>query len=133
MLPRRRIHHIVATVVAVLVLSMGTGFASAVFRCQIDGEARDVCCCPKPESTHETGDPLASRACCCQVELARSVASDVRVQTEKLETTKLVHPTIVVMAVIAPVHRPVYTTTRWFADHPPVGPPLILQKCSLLI
>ena len=138
MLARSRIQRIFATVVALLLLSVGTGFASTVFRCAIDGKARNACCCPASSKGTKSKQPtshdvIASRACCCQIEMAASAAADVRIQADRSDAAKIVVPPVMTKTIVEPVRQMATASTPCIDDHPPVGPPLLHRKCSLLL
>src|SRR5215208_6619662 len=130
MLVRSRTQRIIATAVALLLLSIGTGFASTVFRCKIDGKARDACCCPRTSKAAKSKQPpseapIASRAFCCQIEIANAAPTEVRVQAERSDTTRWVLPPVVTETAVEPARPMAIASTPCIDDHPPVGPPLL--------
>ena len=131
---RSRIQRIVAIVAALLLMSVGTGLASTVYRCAVDGKARDACCCPQADSKQEMpqSDPVASSACCCEVEIAKATTTDPRHQAERHDAAKIALAAIVTVDVLAPP-PPRHAVAPRSVVRVPGGPPLILQKCSLLL
>lgn len=117
-------------------LAPTSALASDWYRCRIDGQVRQACCCPQQEENDERGrgdPPGIERSCCCDVDRVDGRTSDLRARTEAtaasagamitLEAGSEMPATPAAVAVLA-------TST----PAQPRGPPsLFLRNCSLLI
>jgi hypothetical protein len=126
-----------ALALLVPLLFLNGGSARALYRCVFDNVARVECCCPpsaRPRSVEVEG-PTLSRASCCELEQPRA-GVHAQARPERSDISQLRAP---VAALSAPrldlaSRLAVQTSQRLNAGlDPPLGPPLILLKRSLLI
>lgn len=118
---------------ALLLTSMQ--LSTLLFRCRYDHVARTKCCCPKgmkaERTTFRPGAEFLSPAACCNVEKSEVSRIPSEAARSHLEAKLALPPVIVPLtfsavlpAVILP--PPVVSVRA-------IGPPLLLQKRSLLI
>ena len=128
---------VLAAAVLPLVVLIGLRSAWAMYACQIDGEVRDACCCPKKEKDRdrEPADeaPRMAASCCCDVTVGES--SDAP-QARETDRTQANDGAVVLVASTADLSMlaPVGTRTRWhaFARPPPRSVPTYLANRSIL-
>ncbi len=125
-----------ALLLPVLLLAVsGTGWAA--WRCQYDGIARSVSCCPKKaalQASETNSAPTVGSAACCdfeQTQIEKAPSDLPRSQnTSTLDATVLATPVAVLTVELSP-HRQVDLPVP--QERPPGGPGLLLQKRSFLI
>ncbi len=129
-----RIHRILASIVALMLLVIGARSAQATtYRCAGDGVARSECCCPQADADDDRGTVIEP-ACCCDVELERSFPSvDGRIESRGASSHELVAaPVFHAVWVAVPTDRSHRVDAPEYV-HRTAGPPLRLVKQSFLI
>jgi hypothetical protein len=134
MLRTRAIRNTALTVLLPL-LFLNASSARALYRRVFDNLARSECCCPPTAEPHAVPHAAVAKACCCDVEQPK-VGARAQARLERSEVSQLRAP----VAAIAPPRFDL--ASRWAVVEaqravaeldPPIGPPLILRKCSFLI
>jgi hypothetical protein len=103
------------------------------FLCRMDGQLRPSCCCPADEidTDTDTGPALIAATCCQRLEAADNVGTPSELAPVHEAATRAL-PVTAAYVVLAP--PPAMRAPARALDRPPrAGPPLLLQKQSLLI
>lgn len=116
---------------------IGLRSAWAAYACRIDGEIRDVCCCPKKEKdrdgTPADDPPRIAASCCCDITIGESTDGPQAHKTERVDGND--SP----LALVAPasgvsLRVPVAARVFWhaYARPPPRSVPTYLANSSIL-
>lgn len=131
-----RIHRMLASLVALMLLVIGARSAQATTYRSGDGEVRTTCCCPQDDAADDDDDrgTVIDPACCCDVELGRLLPSvDVRLGSDGASSHELIAVPVFHEVWVAAV---VDTSQRWVVPEYVLrrtGPPLRFVKQSFLI
>lgn len=135
MFHKRATRHIGLAAALLPLLLVNAGSARALYRCIYDNVARSECCCPQSAIPAQPSHCAISEASCCDIERSMATTHS-QARVERSELAQLRAPVAVLAVPRLLSAAPgvlVEARRRSAALDPPIGPPLLLLKCSFLI
>lgn len=134
----RRLRPIVlAAAVLPLVVLVGLRSAWAAYACQVDGEVRSACCCPKKPKTERPRidePPRMLTADCCDVSTGETSTAPQAREAERLQTNDapVAFIATVVAASVPATHGARAPSRNQLARPPPRTLPTYLENLTIL-